>query len=183
MWQRVLILSFSLLIQSWTLAVAETAHMFTFKSIDGEPIALSEYTGKAILVVNTASRCGFTQQYNGLQSLWEKYRDNGLVVIGVPSNDFGGQEPGTEKQIKEFCQVNFNISFPMTEKTKVKGEQAHPFFSWATEELGSLSKPRWNFYKFLINKQGKAVDWFASSTSPSSPKLISAIEKVLSEHD
>ena len=98
MWQRVLILSFSLLIQSWTLAVAETAHMFTFKSIDGEPIALSEYTGKAILVVNTASRCGFTQQYNGLQSLWEKYRDNGLVVIGVPSNDFGGQEPGTEKE-------------------------------------------------------------------------------------
>ena len=128
MWQRVLIFSFSLLIQSWTLAVAETAHMFTFKSIDGEPSARSEYTGKAILVVNTASRCGFTQQYNGLQSLWEKYRDNGLVVIGVPSNDFGGQEPGTEKEIKEFCKVNFNISFPMTEKNKSQRGTGAPIF-------------------------------------------------------
>ena len=183
MWQRILIISFGLLIQSWTEANAGSAHMFTFQSIEGEHISLSDYTGKAILVVNTASRCGFTQQYNGLQSLWEKYRENGLIVLGVPSNDFGGQEPGTEKEIKNFCKVNFNISFPMTKKTRVKGEKAHPFFLWATEQLGTLSKPRWNFYKFLINKKGKPVEWFASSTRPTSQKLISAVERVLSEED
>ena len=154
-----------------------------FEGIDGNIISLKDFKNKPIIIVNSASFCGFTYQYELLENLYQRFKKKGLVIIAIPSNDFGGQEPGTEKEIKEFCQVNFNISFPMTEKTKVKGEQAHPFFSWATEELGSLSKPRWNFYKFLINKQGKAVDWFASSTSPSSPKLISAIEKVLSEHD
>ena len=108
---------------------AGSSHVFAFKSINGEEsIKLSDFSGKAVLVVNTASRCGFTSQYNGLQSLWEKYKDRGLVVLGVPSNDFGGQEPGTEKEIKNFCTVNFNVNFPMTEKQVVSGKSAHPFY-------------------------------------------------------
>ena len=160
-------------------AIAGSAHMFTFKSINGEPMSLSDFSGKAVLVVNTASRCGFTSQYNGLQSLWEKYRDRGLVVLGIPSNDFGGQEPGTEKEIKDFCAINFNINFPMTEKQVVSGKTAHPFYLWASNELGTLSKPRWNFFKILLDTEGKAIDWFASNTSPSSKKLILAIERAL----
>ena len=126
--------------------------MFTFKSIDGEPIALSEYTGKAILVVNTASRCGFTQQYNGLQSLWEKYRDNGLVVIGVPSNDFGGQEPGTPEAITQFVS-QFGVTFPMMEKTDVKEGGAHPIYKIMNKD----DLVKWNFGKFLVNSEGKVV--------------------------
>ena len=159
---------------------AGSSHVFTFKSINGEEsIKLSNFSGKAVLVVNTASRCGFTSQYNGLQSLWEKYKDRGLVVLGVPSHDFGGQEPGTEKEIKNFCTVNFNVNFPMTEKQVVSGKSAHPFYIWAAKELGALSKPRWNFFKILIDGDGKAVDWFASNTSPTSSKVISAIESIL----
>ena len=162
------------------IAIAGSSHMFTFKSINGEDtIKLSDFSGRAVLVVNTASRCGFTSQYNGLQSLWEKYRDRGLVVLGVPSNDFGGQEPGNEKEIQSFCTVNFNINFPMTEKQVVSGKSAHPFYIWAAQELGKLSKPRWNFFKILIDGEGNAVDWFASNTAPTSSKLTAAIEGVL----
>jgi glutathione peroxidase len=129
------------------IAIAGSAHTFTFKSINREDIInLSDFSGRAVLVVNTASRCGFTSQYNGLQSLWTKYKDRGLVVLGVPSNDFGGQEPGTEKEIQSFCTVNFDIDFPMTEKQVVSGKSAHPFYIWAAQELGTLSKPRWNFF-------------------------------------
>jgi glutathione peroxidase len=162
------------------IAIAGSAHMFTFKSINGEDtINLSDFSGRAVLVVNTASRCGFTSQYNGLQSLWTKYKDRGLVVLGVPSNDFGGQEPGTEKEIQSFCTVNFDIDFPMTEKQVVSGKSAHPFYIWAAQELGTLSKPRWNFFKILIDGKGNAVDWFASNTAPTSSKLTAAIERVL----
>ena len=153
--------------------------MFSFTSIDGQPLSLADYRGKAVLVVNTASRCGFTQQYAGLQALWETYRDRGLVVLGVPSNDFGAQEPGSETEIKEFCIVNFNIDFPMTEKQVVSGANAHPFYQWSGEQLGILSKPKWNFYKILLDSDGNAVDWFASTTGPDANKLIAAIESVL----
>jgi glutathione peroxidase len=160
-------------------ATAGSAHMFSFTSIEGQPLSLADYLGKAVLVVNTASRCGFTQQYAGLQALWETYRDRGLVVLGVPSNDFGAQEPGSETEIKEFCMVNFNIDFPMTEKQVVSGANAHPFYQWSGEQLGVLSKPKWNFYKILLDPDGKAVDWFASTTGPDANKLIAAIESVL----
>ena len=153
--------------------------MFSFTSIDGQPLSLADYRGKAVLVVNTASRCGFTHQYAGLQTLWETYRDRGLVVLGVPSNDFGAQEPGSETEIKEFCIVNFNIDFPMTEKQVVSGANAHPFYQWSGEQLGVLSKPKWNFYKILLDSDGNAVDWFASTTGPDANKLIAAIESVL----
>ena len=159
---------------------ASSAYEFTFTSIEGERLPLSNFQGKVMLVVNTASRCGFTGQYADLQSVWERYRDRGLVVVGVPSNDFGSQEPGTEGEIKEFCTVNFDVDFPMTTKVHVKGEQAHPFYKWAGAKVGMSGKPRWNFHKYLIGPDGHIVDWFSSPTGPTSNKVTNAIEAQLS---
>lgn len=156
-----------------------SAHNFSFTSIDGEPLPLAAYAGKAVLVVNTASQCGFTPQYEGLQTVWERYRERGLVVLGVPSNDFGGQEPGSAAEIKSFCAVNFNIDFPLTKKTIVRGEKAHPFYQWARVTLGNHAKPRWNFHKYLISPDGRLVGWFATTTNPNAPKVIEAIENQL----
>ncbi len=157
-------------------AADQTAHDFNFTSIDGNSLALSSFAGKTVLVVNTASRCGFTGQYANLQTLWETYRDRGLVVLGVPSNDFGGQEPGSEEEIKRFCDVNFDVDFPMTEKVSVKGQDAHPFYQWAADTLGSKAVPGWNFHKYLIGPDGQLVDWFASPISPTSGAVTAAIE-------
>jgi len=156
-----------------------TAHAFSFTSIDGTPLPMEQFAGKAVLVVNTASRCGFTPQYDGLQALWDTYRDKGLVVLGVPSNDFGGQEPGSEAEIKEFCTVNFSINFPMTEKEVVSGSKAHPFYVWAREQVGFIGSPKWNFHKYLIGPDGTLVDWFSSMTGPDADRLVSAIESAL----
>jgi len=161
-------------------AAFETAHDFTLPSIDGADIALADYRGKAVLVVNTASYCGFTEQYDGLQALWDGYRDKGLVVLGVPSNDFGGQEPGAKDQIKEFCEVNFAIDFPMSDKLTVKGADAHPFYKWLKAETGAT--PKWNFHKFLIAPDGRAVRDFSSLTKPQSKKIIRAVEAVLPQN-
>lgn len=155
------------------------AHDFAFTSIEGEPMPLSAFKGKAILIVNTASLCGFTHQYEGLQALWDRYRDRGLIVLGVPSNDFGGQEPGTEGEIKDFCEVNFSVDFPLTTKQHVRGPDAHPFYRWTGEELGDEAKPRWNFHKYLIAPDGRIVGWFPTRTSPSSKRLIEAVEAAL----
>lgn len=160
-------------------AGATTAWEFSFISIDGQPLPLAQYKGRAVLVVNTASQCGFTPQYKGLEALAEKYGERGLVVVGVPSNDFGGQEPGTSTEIKQFCELNYDIKFPLTEKVDVVGDEAHPFYRWAAKELGPIAKPRWNFHKYLIAPDGSLVDWFSSVTSPDSPRVIKAIEKVL----
>lgn len=157
-----------------------TAHDFSFTSIDGTPLPLKDFAGKAVLVVNTASFCGFTKQYEGLQALWEEYRDQGLVVLGVPSNDFGAQEPGTEAEIKQFCATNFAIDFPMTTKEVVKGRAAHPFYRWASAQAGTLGHPRWNFHKFLVGPDGRLLDWFASTTAPSAQRLRAAVEAALS---
>ena len=126
-------------------AMAETAHDFSFDSIDGGDLPMSQYKGKTVLVVNTASFCGFTPQYEGLQSLWSEYRDQGLVVLGVPSNAFGAQEPGTAEEIKDFCEANFNIDFPLAAKEVVKGGNAHPFYQWAAAEKGAENAPRLEF--------------------------------------
>lgn len=155
------------------------AYQFSFNSIDGEPMPLSNFDGKVILIVNTASECGFTRQYSGLVELWKKYRNEGLVVLAVPSNDFGGQEPGAEKEIKTFCEVTFGVDFPMTEKVSVAGINSHPFYQWAKTELGARAKPRWNFHKYLVGRDGKLIDWFSSITSPSSSRMIKAIERAL----
>lgn len=163
----------------WTMQPAisapSTAHDFVFENLEGGDLRLADYAGKAVLVVNTASLCGFTPQYEGLQSLWETYRDRGLVVIGVPSADFGRQEYDSSGEIKQFCEINYGIDFPMTEKVRIKGADAHPFYLWIADQ-GRMKLPRWNFYKHLIDADGELVDWFASTTSPNSRKVIDAIE-------
>jgi glutathione peroxidase len=154
----------------------QLAHEFSFKGIEGELIDLKSYEGKVIVVVNVASRCGFTYQYEDLQNLWSNYKDLNLVVIGVPSNNFK-QEPGSNKDIKNFCETNFNINFPMTEKVDVIGNNAHPFFKWAKENHGKSAIPKWNFHKIIISKNGKVADTFSSITKPSSKRFIDFIEK------
>ena len=151
----------------------------SIKNINNETIDLNQYKGKTILLVNVASKCGFTKQYTGLQDLYEKYKDRGFYVIGVPSNQFGGQEPGTNSEIKDFCETNFNITFPMTSKYDVKGSNAHPVYLWAKETFGKSTIPKWNFHKILIDKNGKVIDTFASFTSPMSKKIIKKIEEIL----
>lgn len=160
-------------------AGAMTAWDFSFIGIDGQPLPLDQYRGKALLIVNTASQCGFTPQYKGLEELSEKYRERGLVVLGVPSNDFGGQEPGSSSEIKEFCDLNYGVRFSLTEKSKVVGDDAHPFYLWAAKELGPLAKPRWNFHKYLVAPDGRLVDWFSSVTTPDSSRVAKAVEAVL----
>ena len=149
------------------------------ESITGETISLNKYKGKTILLVNVASNCGFTKQYGDLQKLWEKYREKDLIVIGVPSNQFGGQEPGSNTEIKVFCETNFNINFPMTSKQDVKGENAHEIYKWGKISYGKSAIPKWNFHKILINKEGIIVDTFASFTNPMSKKVALKIEKIL----
>ena len=156
---------------------------FTFENISPSQsdINLSDYHGKVILLVNTASKCGFTKQYSELEALYQEYKDKGLVVIGVPSNDFMNQEPGTEEDILAFCQLNYGVTFPLTKKYVVSDKDAHPFFVFATEQLGYWSKPKWNFQKYLIDRQGHLVTYFFPTTSPQSSKLIQAVEKELNK--
>ncbi len=160
-------------------ASAERFHDFQFTSIDGTPLPMDGFKGKAVLVVNTASQCGYTNHYEGLQALWQTYRERGLVVLGVPSNDFGGQEPGAESEIKTFCETTFGVDFPMTTKQAVIGDGAHPFYRWARSELGVLAAPKWNFHKYLVAPDGRLVDWFSTVTKPRADKVVSAIERVL----
>lgn len=158
-------------------ASTRTAYDFTFAPLTGSAdIRLADYHGKVILIVNTASKCGFTPQYAGLEKLYQTYRERGLVVIGVPSDDFGHQEPGSSDEIASFCAVNYGVSFPMTAKTPVTGDSAHPFYKWAREVLGVLATPKWNFHKFLIDRDGKLVDFFISTTGPDDRALVRAIE-------
>lgn len=160
-------------------AAPASAHDIAFTSIDGDPLPLSSFAGKAVLVVNTASLCGFTYQYAALQDVFERYRDQGLVVLGVPSNDFGQQEPGEAAEIKEFCEVNFDIDFPLTEKQTVKGGDAHPFFRHVAETLGEDSLPRWNFHKYLIDPDGRLVNGWPSRVEPGDSEITDAIERTL----
>ena len=152
---------------------------FSIDSINGDKINLSKFEGKTILLVNVASKCGFTNQYTDLQNLYDLYKDRGFVIVGIPSNQFGGQEPATEDEIKNFCETNFNINFPMTAKYDVKGKNAHPIYIWAEKSFGRSAVPKWNFHKILINKEGKIEDTFASFTNPMSKKLIKKIEENL----
>ena len=157
-------------------AYEKLAYDFNFNGIEGNIINLKDFKDKVIVVVNVASRCGFTYQYDGLQTLWSNYKDKNLVVIGVPTNNFK-QEPGSNKDIKDFCETNFNINFPMTEKINVIGKNAHPFFNWAKENHGKSAIPKWNFHKIIIGKDGRVADTFSSITKPSSKRFINLIEK------
>ena len=151
---------------------------FKIQSIDGKIIDFKEYKNKVVLLVNTASYCGFTKQYDDLQNLWDKYQSNGFVVLGIPSNSFN-QEKSNDDEIKKFCEVNFNITFPMSTIANVKGDNAHEIFKWAKKNYGNSAVPKWNFYKILINKEGKIEDTFASFTKPMSKKIINVIDKIL----
>ena len=157
------------------------AHRYEFQTIEGESIKLSDLKGKAVLVVNTASQCGFTPQYAGLQKLHETYGDKGLVVIGVPSDNFGGQEFEQEAEVKNFTKEKFEATFPLAVISDVKGKNAHPFYQWANKEAGFLGSPKWNFHKYLIGKDGNLKQWFASTTAPDSKKIIAAIEQELNQ--
>lgn len=156
-----------------------SAYDFTFETLRGETFPLRDLRGHPVLVVNTASKCGFTPQYAGLQALWESYGPGGLKVIGVPCNDFGGQEPGSAEEIGQFCQMNYGVSFPIMAKVHTTGPQAHPFFRWVVEEKGFLARPRWNFYKYLIRKDGSLQTFFISSTKPEASRVKKAIEQAL----
>ena len=151
---------------------------FNIESISGKKINLKDYKNKVILIVNTASYCGFTKQYDELQELWDLYKEKGLIVLGVPSNSFN-QEKKSNADVKEFCEVNFNINFPLTTITKVKGDDAHEIFKWAKKNHGKSAVPKWNFHKILINKEGMVENTFASMTKPMSKKIIKAIENIL----
>ena len=157
----------------------KTFYDFELDLITGETISLDKYEGKAVLLVNVASKCGFTKQYTDLQNLWEKYREKNLIVLGVPSNQFGSQEPGSNDEIKDFCETNFNINFPMTSKYDVKGENAHDVYKWAKDTFGKSAVPKWNFHKILIDKNGKIHDTFVSFTNPMSKKIIKELENIL----
>ena len=160
----------------------KNAYDFEFKTLeDYKPLPLSNFKGNVILIVNTASKCGFTTQYEDLEALYEKYKSRGLTIIAVPSNDFGHQEPGDEREIAEFSNSIYDITFPMTSKERVSGKHAHPFYLWAKEELGVSAAPKWNFHKYLINRQGELINYFYSTTPPSACKVRKAIERALKE--
>jgi len=159
-----------------TREVPGSAYDFTFVDIDGKNFPLSQFKGKPLLIFNSASKCGFTSQYTGIQKIHENYKNKGLIVIGVPSDNFH-QEPGSEEDIKKFCMANFNISFDLTKKNNVVGSEVHPFFEWLDKNYNA--KPKWNFYKFVINKDGKLENHFSSMIVPSSVKLISTLDKVI----
>lgn len=158
-----------------------TAHDFTFQTLQGQDFPLQSLAGRPFVIVNTASKCGFTPQYKALQELWRTHKDQGLTIIGVPSNDFGAQEPGSHAEIASFCELNYGVDFPMMAKVHVKGAAAHPFFKWAGGQGGFLAKPKWNFFKYLIGRNGQLADWFSSLTSPDSTKFKAAIEKTLTQ--
>ncbi len=160
-------------------ADAGNAYQFSFLSIDGKPMPMSEFKGKTVLVVNTASQCGFTPQYTQLEAIYQKYKDKGLVVLGVPSNDFGGQEPGSNAEIKKFCEGNYDVDFPLTTKYDVKGADAHPFYQWAAATGGDPAVPKWNFHKLLIDANGNLVAEFPTKVKPDAPDVTKAIEASL----
>tara|TARA_B100000575_G_C22823002_1_gene483882 strand:+ start:85 stop:594 length:510 start_codon:yes stop_codon:yes gene_type:complete len=151
---------------------------FSIESISGGEIKLSDYRSKVVLLVNTASQCGFTPQYSGLQKIYDRYKDDGFVVLGVPSDDFN-QELESNGDVKKFCEIRYGVNFPMTSIQKIKGEGAHPVYKWVSSNTSVIGQPRWNFHKYLIGKDGKILNWFSSMTSPSSEGLIKQIEDAL----
>jgi glutathione peroxidase len=167
------------MVQFTAAAGPPVAFDYEFEAIEGGKLSLAQWRGKVLLVVNTASFCGYTPQYEGLQKLWEAYEARGLIVIGVPSNDFGEQEPKAESEILGFCKGAYNVTFPLTTKQVVKGPRAHPFYLWAREALGDGNAPRWNFHKYLVGRDGRLIAGYGSRVEPLSPELTTAIETAL----
>jgi glutathione peroxidase len=157
----------------------DDAFRFEFASIDGERLPLETWRGRPVLVVNTASFCGYTPQYSDLEALWQRYRGQGLVVLGVPSNDFGRQEPGSATEIKEFCAANYAVDFPLTAKCRVIGGEAHPFYRWIADALGEAGTPRWNFHKYLLGPDGQLAGAWPAQIAPTDPRITGEIERLL----
>ena len=175
---RLLSIFFLIIFMSNADASEKVFHDFTIESISGEIINLSDYKSKVVLLVNTASKCGFTPQYSGLQKIYERYKDDGLIVLGVPTNDFN-QELSKESDVKEFCEIRFGVEFPMSSIQPIRGENAHPIYKWIKSNVSVIGQPRWNFHKYLIGKDGKIINWFSSMTSPTSEGLVNQIETAL----
>jgi glutathione peroxidase len=164
------------------MAEENTAHQFSFENaFNDEKINLSEYKDKVVMVVNTASECGFTSQYKNMENLWQQYKDKDFVLIAVPSNDFGKQEPGDIEDICEFVNTQYGVTFPVTEKNVVKGDDAHEFYKWANDEAGMMGSPKWNFHKYIIDKNGKFSEWYSSPTKPDSDKIKKKIDELLAQ--
>ena len=171
-------LTFLTFIINMTSVAANSFYTFTIESIEGKEIKMSDYKDKVVLLVNTASKCGFTPQYSGLQKIYERYKEDGFIVLGVPSNQFN-QELTKNSDVKEFCEIRFGVNFPLTKIQKIKGDDAHPIYKWVAESVSLIGTPRWNFHKYLIGKDGQIINWYSSMTSPSSEGLINEIEKAL----
>ncbi len=155
-------------------------HDFSIESITGETIELSNYKSNVVLLVNTASKCGFTPQYSGLQKIYDRYKDDGLIVLGIPTNDFN-QELSNDKDVKQFCEIRYGVEFPMSSIQIIKGDNAHPIYKWIKSNVSVIGQPRWNFHKYLIGKNGQIINWFSSMTSPTSEGLVKEIETALFE--
>jgi len=153
-------------------------HDFSIESISGKDIVLADYKDKVVLLVNTASQCGFTPQYAGLQKIYDRYKDDGFVVLGVPSDDFN-QELSNDEDVKKFCEIRYGVNFPLTSIQKIKGDSAHPLYKWISGNTSVIGQPRWNFHKYLISKEGQILNWFSSMTSPTSEGLLKQVEQAL----
>jgi glutathione peroxidase len=161
-----------------TMSSEKSFHDFSIESISGGDISLADYKNKVVLLVNTASQCGFTPQYAGLQKIYDRYKDDGFVVLGVPSDDFN-QELSSDDDVKKFCEIRYGVNFPLTSIQKIKGDSAHPLYKWISGNTSVIGQPRWNFHKYLISKEGKVLNWFSSMTSPTSDGLLKQVEQAL----
>ena len=181
---RKLILILILCAASLPLAAKKTIYDFTLRSIDKQQVSLKSYSGKVVLLVNVASKCGFTPQYAGLEALYEKYKDRGLVIVGIPANNFAQQEPGTDEEIKKFCSNKYNVTFPMMAKVSVLGEDKEPLYQFLTDKSTNPAiggEVKWNFTKFLFDRSGKPVARFEPAVTPDSPEVTAAIESALGQ--
>ena len=175
---KFLIIILSMFFSSKSMSSDKSFHDFSIESISGGDIKLADYKNKVVLLVNTASQCGFTPQYAGLQKIYDRYKDDGLVVLGVPSDDFN-QELSSDDDVKKFCEIRYGVNFPLTSIQKIKGESAHPLYKWISGNTSVIGQPRWNFHKYLISKEGKILNWFSSMTSPTSEGLLNQVEQAL----
>ena len=168
----------SMIFSTKSMSSDKSFHDFSIESISGGDISLSDYKNKVVLLVNTASQCGFTPQYAGLQKIYDRYKDDGFVVLGVPSDDFN-QELSSDDDVKKFCEIRYGVNFPLTSIQKIKGDSAHPLYKWISGNTSVIGQPRWNFHKYLISKEGQILNWFSSMTSPTSDGLLKQVEQAL----
>ena len=168
----------SMIFSTKSMSSDKSFHDFSIESISGGDISLSDYKNKVVLLVNTASQCGFTPQYAGLQKIYDRYKDDGFVVLGVPSDDFN-QELSNDDDVKKFCEIRYGVNFPLTSIQKIKGDGAHPLYKWISGNTSVIGQPRWNFHKYLISKEGQVLNWFSSMTSPTSDGLLKQVEQAL----